>query len=79
MVFIRVFKDFSGRRHLWNSHCWAKTSNRIQLAGEDLNGIHLTAHDLAKLDLWYAARVRWVKSPAVESMMMMMRRTMMVK
>ena len=56
-----------------------KTSNGIQLAGEDLNGIHLTAHDLAKLDLWYAARVRWVKSPAVESMMMRRRRTMMVK
>ena len=34
-------------------------------AGEDcVNEIHLAAHDLAKLDLRYAAGVRRVKSPA---------------
>ena len=32
--------------------------------GNGANVIHLAAHDLAKLDLWYAAGVRRVKSPA---------------
>ena len=41
--------------------------NVIQLAEASeagVNEIHLAAHDLAKLDLWYAAGVRRVKSPA---------------
>ena len=32
---------------------------------------HLAAHDLAKLDLWYAAGVRRVKSPADMAILVM--------
>ena len=49
--------------------------NAVNGGDANVNEIHLAAHDLAKLDLWYAAGVRRVKSPADMAMLVTMMMT----